>query len=120
MRWMWIDRVVELVPRQRLVAVKHVSMAEERSKSQDRRKTRVRAPQFDVALLDFEDILIYLGGDRPARSVFTPARLDDDRRHHRAALAIADPPWCIIGEPVEEHRPADDADAARIEWIRSR
>jgi 3-hydroxyacyl-[acyl-carrier-protein] dehydratase len=26
---MWIDRVVELVPRQRLVAVKHVSMAEE-------------------------------------------------------------------------------------------
>ena len=29
MRWMWIDRVVELVPRQRLVAVKHVSMAEE-------------------------------------------------------------------------------------------
>lgn len=29
MRWMWIDRVVDLVPRQRLVAVKHVSMAEE-------------------------------------------------------------------------------------------
>lgn len=29
MRWMWIDRVVELVPRQRLVAIKHVSMAEE-------------------------------------------------------------------------------------------
>ena len=29
MRWMWIDRIVELVPRQRLVAVKHVSMAEE-------------------------------------------------------------------------------------------
>lgn len=29
MRWMWIDRVVELVPRQRLVAVKHVSLAEE-------------------------------------------------------------------------------------------
>jgi len=29
MRWMWIDRIVELVPRQRLVAVKLVSMAEE-------------------------------------------------------------------------------------------
>jgi 3-hydroxyacyl-[acyl-carrier-protein] dehydratase len=29
MRWMWIDRIVELVPRQRIVAVKHVSMAEE-------------------------------------------------------------------------------------------
>lgn len=29
MRWMWIDRVVELVPRQRLVAIKHVSLAEE-------------------------------------------------------------------------------------------
>ena len=29
MRWMWIDRVVELVPRERLVAVKNVSLAEE-------------------------------------------------------------------------------------------
>ena len=29
MRWMWIDRVVELIPRQRLVAIKHVSLAEE-------------------------------------------------------------------------------------------
>lgn len=29
MRWMWIDRIVELVPRERLVAVKQVSMAEE-------------------------------------------------------------------------------------------
>jgi 3-hydroxyacyl-[acyl-carrier-protein] dehydratase len=29
MRWMWIDRVVELVPRQRLVAVKHVCAGEE-------------------------------------------------------------------------------------------
>jgi len=29
MRWMWIDRVVELVPRQRLVAIKHVSLAED-------------------------------------------------------------------------------------------
>ncbi|MBS0198295.1 MAG: beta-hydroxyacyl-ACP dehydratase [Planctomycetes bacterium] len=29
MRWMWIDRIVELVPRERLVAVKHVSMAED-------------------------------------------------------------------------------------------
>jgi 3-hydroxyacyl-[acyl-carrier-protein] dehydratase len=29
MRWMWIDRIVELVPRQRLVAVKNVSLAEE-------------------------------------------------------------------------------------------
>lgn len=29
MRWMWIDRVVELVPRQRLVAVKNVSLAED-------------------------------------------------------------------------------------------
>lgn len=29
MRWMWIDRVVELVPGQRLVAIKHVSLAEE-------------------------------------------------------------------------------------------
>ncbi|MDX2118366.1 MAG: beta-hydroxyacyl-ACP dehydratase [Planctomycetota bacterium] len=26
---MWIDRIVELVPRQRLVAIKHVSLAEE-------------------------------------------------------------------------------------------
>lgn len=29
MRWMWIDRVVELVPRERMVAIKHVSLAEE-------------------------------------------------------------------------------------------
>lgn len=29
MRWMWIDRIIELTPRQRLVAVKNVSMAEE-------------------------------------------------------------------------------------------
>lgn len=29
MRWMWIDRIVELVPRQRMVAVKNISMAEE-------------------------------------------------------------------------------------------
>lgn len=29
MRWMWIDRIVELVPRQRLVAVKTVSLSEE-------------------------------------------------------------------------------------------
>lgn len=29
MRWMWIDRVVELIPGQRLVAVKGVSLSEE-------------------------------------------------------------------------------------------
>lgn len=29
MRWMWIDRVVELVPGQRLVALKNISLAEE-------------------------------------------------------------------------------------------
>lgn len=29
MRWMWIDRVVELEPRKRVVAIKNVSMAEE-------------------------------------------------------------------------------------------
>ncbi|MEX0876036.1 MAG: hypothetical protein WD114_01135 [Phycisphaerales bacterium] len=29
MRWMWIDRIIELVPRQRMVAIKHISMAEE-------------------------------------------------------------------------------------------
>ena len=29
MRWMWIDRVVEFEPRQRLVAIKNVSLAEE-------------------------------------------------------------------------------------------
>jgi 3-hydroxyacyl-[acyl-carrier-protein] dehydratase len=29
MRWMWIDRVVELVPGQKLVAIKHISLAEE-------------------------------------------------------------------------------------------
>lgn len=29
MRWIWIDRVVELVPRQRLVSIKHISLAEE-------------------------------------------------------------------------------------------
>lgn len=29
MRWLWIDRVVELVPRERLVAVKGVSLSEE-------------------------------------------------------------------------------------------
>ncbi|CAN5726947.1 hypothetical protein BH11PLA1_BH11PLA1_05530 [soil metagenome] len=29
MRWMWIDRVIELKPRERLVALKNVSMAEE-------------------------------------------------------------------------------------------
>jgi 3-hydroxyacyl-[acyl-carrier-protein] dehydratase len=29
MRWMWIDRIVELVPRQRMVAIKNVSLAED-------------------------------------------------------------------------------------------
>jgi 3-hydroxyacyl-[acyl-carrier-protein] dehydratase len=29
MRWMWIDRVIELVPRQRLVAIKNISLAED-------------------------------------------------------------------------------------------
>jgi 3-hydroxyacyl-[acyl-carrier-protein] dehydratase len=29
MRWLWIDRIVELEPRQRLVAIKHVSLAED-------------------------------------------------------------------------------------------
>lgn len=29
MRWMWIDRILELVPRQRLVAIKNISLAEE-------------------------------------------------------------------------------------------
>lgn len=29
MRWMWIDRVIELRPRQRLVAIKNISLAEE-------------------------------------------------------------------------------------------
>lgn len=29
MRWMWIDRIVELRPRERLVAIKNVSLAEE-------------------------------------------------------------------------------------------
>lgn len=29
MRWMWIDRIVELRPRERMVAIKNVSMAEE-------------------------------------------------------------------------------------------
>lgn len=29
MRWMWIDRVVELKPRERMVAIKNVSLAEE-------------------------------------------------------------------------------------------
>jgi 3-hydroxyacyl-[acyl-carrier-protein] dehydratase len=29
MRWLWIDRILELVPRQRLVAVKNISLAED-------------------------------------------------------------------------------------------
>ena len=29
MRWMWIDRIVELVPGEKLVAIKHISLAEE-------------------------------------------------------------------------------------------
>ena len=29
MRWMWIDRVVELLPRERLVAVKNITLAED-------------------------------------------------------------------------------------------
>lgn len=29
MRWMWIDRIVELRPRERMVAVKNISLAEE-------------------------------------------------------------------------------------------
>ena len=29
MRWMWIDRVIELEPKQKLVAIKHISMAED-------------------------------------------------------------------------------------------
>jgi len=29
MRWIWIDRIVELVPRERLVAIKNISLAED-------------------------------------------------------------------------------------------
>ncbi len=29
MRWMWIDRIIELAPRERMVAIKNVSLAEE-------------------------------------------------------------------------------------------
>lgn len=29
MRWMWIDRVIELTPRERMVAIKNISLAEE-------------------------------------------------------------------------------------------
>ena len=29
MRWMWIDRIIELVPQERMVAIKNVSLAEE-------------------------------------------------------------------------------------------
>ncbi len=29
MRWMWIDRIIELVPRQRLVAIKSISLSED-------------------------------------------------------------------------------------------
>ncbi|HVZ93789.1 MAG TPA: hypothetical protein VG797_04700 [Phycisphaerales bacterium] len=29
MRWMWIDRIIELTPRTRMVAIKNVSLAEE-------------------------------------------------------------------------------------------
>lgn len=29
MRWMWIDRVIELKPKEKLVAIKHLSMAED-------------------------------------------------------------------------------------------
>lgn len=29
MRWMWIDRIIELVPREKMVAVKNISLAEE-------------------------------------------------------------------------------------------
>lgn len=29
MRWMWIDRIIELKPREKLVAIKNISMAEE-------------------------------------------------------------------------------------------
>ncbi|MBL4809433.1 MAG: hypothetical protein JKY43_05175 [Phycisphaerales bacterium] len=29
MRWMWIDRIIELVPNERLVSIKHISMAED-------------------------------------------------------------------------------------------
>lgn len=29
MRWMWIDRIVELVPQERMVAIKNVSLAED-------------------------------------------------------------------------------------------
>jgi 3-hydroxyacyl-[acyl-carrier-protein] dehydratase len=29
MRWLWIDRIIELVPRQRLVAIKNISLAED-------------------------------------------------------------------------------------------
>lgn len=29
MRWLWVDRITELIPRKRLVAIKNVSLAEE-------------------------------------------------------------------------------------------
>lgn len=29
MRWIWLDRVIELVPRERIVSIKHISLAEE-------------------------------------------------------------------------------------------
>jgi len=29
MRWMWIDRIIELEPKQKIIAIKHLSMAED-------------------------------------------------------------------------------------------
>lgn len=34
MRWMWIDRVLSLTPREQIVAIKHISMAEDHLHSQ--------------------------------------------------------------------------------------
>lgn len=58
MRWMWIDRIVELVPGRRLVAVKNVSLAEEylhdhfpASPAGDGRAARAALPVMPMSLI---------------------------------------------------------------------
>ncbi|NEA57182.1 phosphoenolpyruvate-utilizing enzyme [Streptomyces sp. SID13666] len=71
----------------------------------------------EVAYLDFDDILRYLGGDEDARSVFSRTALDEARRVFQNYNRLPEPPLTVIGEYDVTQAIAPAADGARLEGL---
>ena len=73
----------------------------------------------EIAHLDFEDIRVYLDGNRDAIDVFPRAKLDERRRTHEYHNRLPEPPLTFIGEyDVTRVLRAPD-DGARLEGLGS-